>query len=115
MSSEIFQALRSFRSSSKLHKTVLQILVKLISRKELGELSKAFEEIDVSKSGVISRAELMQAITDAKFEISEQELTDMIQMVEVNDTGQIEYTEFLAATIDVSKYLTKEKTLALFR
>jgi Ca2+-binding EF-hand superfamily protein len=44
----------------------------------LGELSKVFEEIDVSKSGVISRAELMQAITDAKFEISEQELNDMI-------------------------------------
>jgi len=58
MSPEIFKALKSFKTTSKLHKTVLHMLVKLISRTELHDLSAAFEAIDEDNSGVISFEEL---------------------------------------------------------
>jgi calcium-dependent protein kinase len=115
MSPEILKSLKSFKSSSRLHKTVLQMLVRLISRNELGELSRAFEAIDLDNSGVISREELTTALKKYSFKISEEELNDIFAMVETDANGQIEYTEFLAATINVNDYLTREKTLALFR
>ena len=97
---EIFEALKSFNTSSRLHKTVLHMLVKMISHKELSELKAAFHAIDTSNSGVIDVNELRAAAKKCSLNISDEELDDIIVSVQHDlDNNDIEYCEFMAATI----------------
>lgn len=89
------------------------MLVKLISRSELSNLSKTFQSIDIDNSGVINQEELAEALKKSEFNLSDDELKDMVTKIELNSgspermDSRIEYTEFLAATINLEKYLTK--------
>ena len=47
--------------------------------------------------------------------LSEQELNTIFERVDFNHDGEINYTEFLAATISVQNVLTNEKLYALFK
>ena len=77
------------------------MLVKLISNRELTDLAAAFHAIDTDNSGVIEVSELRAAIQKSQFDISEQQLNDIIAAVQHDlDNNQIEYSEFMAATIN---------------
>jgi calcium-dependent protein kinase len=47
--------------------------------------------------------------------MSEQELDDIIRQIDNDDNGKINYSEFIAATIDIRKYLTRARVEALFK
>ena len=57
---------------------------------------------------------MKEAIRIAKSDISDEELARILEMVDYDENGKIEYTEFLAATVDINKHLTKEKIALLF-
>lgn len=47
--------------------------------------------------------------------MSEKELDEIIRQIDNDDNGLINYSEFIAATINVRKYLTKPRIEALFK
>ena len=47
-------------------------------------------------------------------EMPDQEIDDIIGQLDYARNGKINFTEFLAATIDVKKFLTDERLEALF-
>ena len=46
---------------------------------------------------------------------SDAQIDDIIKQIDNDDNGKINYTEFIAATLDVRKYLTTERVEALFK
>ena len=48
-------------------------------------------------------------------EVSQAEIDDIINQIDYAGNQKINYSEFIAATLDVSKYLTESKLDALFK
>ena len=41
--------------------------------------------------------------------VSQKEINDIINQIDNDNNGKINYTEFIAATMDISKYLKPER------
>jgi Ca2+-binding EF-hand superfamily protein len=63
---------------------------------------------------MIEISELKKIIKSTHQNISDQELLDLINEVDYNQDGTINYSEFLSATIDVKKFFTDQRLLAIF-
>jgi calcium-dependent protein kinase len=73
-------------------------------------LKELFRSIDADGSGTITVGELRNALAAWGHKISEDELSSVMAVADVSGDGLIDYNEFVAATLHVSK-LEKEETL----
>jgi len=78
-------------------------------------LAKTFETLDTNNDGKISREELLVGFTATMGLVSaELEVERIMQMVDMDANGAIDYTEFIAATVNKNKLLTKERLKQAF-
>lgn len=98
---DVIMKLKEFKGSSTLKKAALNVLVKMLNPKEMDGLRKEFQKIDTDNSGIIEVSELETALKNAKFEMSAQEIKNIIDELDYGGNQKINYTEFLAATISV--------------
>jgi Ca2+-binding EF-hand superfamily protein len=63
-------------------------------------------KIDKDGTGMISVKELKDAIVEAAIPITDKDFEQIFEEVEYKGSKKINYTEFLAATISVKKFLT---------
>ena len=112
---DVLNRLRKYKGVSQLKKACMNMLVKMLDTKEIENLREMFLKLDTEGTGFLSVEELSQAIKDADNPISDKEIQQIIEEVDYKGNKKINYTEFLAATISVKKFLTEEKMLALFR
>ena len=85
----------------------MNVLVKMANEEEVKELRLQFQEIDKDGSGMILASELTEIIKKCDLNISKSDIDEMIQEVDYHGNGKINYSEFLSATIDIKKFLTK--------
>ena len=64
-----------------------------------------FKELDKNNDGVIESSELFVALKEKK-DISEDRVKFLMRIIDTNDSGHIDYTEFLVAAINPKKCLT---------
>eukprot|EP00347_Sterkiella_histriomuscorum_P008716 403344026 len=113
---EVIQNLQKFsKGTSKFKKAALNVLVKTINGKEIEHLRKQFEMVDVDHTGLIDAEELMNGIKSAGVDISQQEVNKIIESVNFKGNGEINYSEFIAATLSIQEILTNERLYALFK
>ena len=63
--------------------------------------------LDKDKSGSLSREELLEGYRQQLEELdAEKEVDEIIRTIDVNGSGEIDFTEFITATIDKKKFLT---------
>lgn len=72
----------------------------LSSSNEIKELKQAFNDLDLNKDGKISWEELKKGYVKIYGEMADQMVDEIFEKVDINNDGAIEYTEFLAASID---------------
>lgn len=77
---------------------------------KLRDLRKEFMEIDTERNGIISRGELQAALTVRG--VAHEEIEELFASLDVDQSGDIHYTEFLAATIEAVG-ATEEERLRL--
>lgn len=95
----ILKNLQSFRGSSILKKAAMNLLVKMLSARQLSALKDQFYAIDTDHSGFIDVSELTTAIKEAELPIPESEIKKLIAEVDYHGNKQINYSEFIAATL----------------
>ncbi|CAG9324608.1 unnamed protein product [Blepharisma stoltei] len=102
--------IKAFRDSSKLKQAVQTfILSQVMSPSELDKYKNAFNAMDANGDGVISREELFNQLKTSMTENEAHMESDRImRLVDSNNNGVIDYTEFLRATVEKRKMLTKE-------
>lgn len=71
--------------------------------------------VDVDHTGLLDAEELMNGIKAAGIEIKPEEVDAIIESVNFKGNGEINYSEFIAATISVKEILTVERLYALFK
>ena len=107
--------LKSFKGSSKLKKAAMNVLVKQLSNKEIDHLRVEFQKIDTGNTGFIDANELANAMQDLNRSMTRKEIEKIIKEVDYAGNGQINYSEFLAATVSVKSILTEDRMFMLFK
>ena len=105
--------LTAFYAQSKLEKATLAFISsQLLEQTELNELNKMFQQIDINKDGKLSREELK--IGFAKYNIPIN-IDELMAKCDIDGNGFIEYNEFLLASMDRSKAMSRVKLYEAFK
>ena len=79
------------------------------------ELQKAFKVLDTNCDGKLSRDELIDGYRKIYGELAESEVDKILARVDANGSGEIDYSEWIVATINKEKLLSKDKLRAAFQ
>lgn len=89
--------MKDFQKSKKLKKAALTYLASRTSDDDVSEEMQIFLKLDKNKDGYITLKELKEGMKDLD---NIDELTEILKGVDVDNNGAINYTEFIAATLD---------------
>ena len=84
---------------------VLTFIASRTTDKEIKEEMKTFRELDKNNDGYITVHELKSALKD---KMSQEEIKEILSGVDTDKNGAINYTEFIAATLN--KILSNDRT-----
>lgn len=107
--------LQGFRSTNKLKKAALHVIATQLSETEIKALREIFSAMDVNGDGSVTVQELRQGIEKAGLKEIPADLQSILEGIDSDGSGQIDYTEFLAATLDKKAYEKEEVLWAAFR
>jgi calcium-dependent protein kinase len=106
--------LRNFVSSSKLQKAVLTCMASQLSENEILDLRKVFKGLDKNGDGTLTMEELYEGLSKIP-EFNNNEIQEIMNNIDTDSSGKIDYTEFLAATMEKNLYLKEEKLYLAFK
>lgn len=69
-------------------------------------MRREFEKIDVDNSGTIEILELENAVRKSSINLTEEEIKQILNELDYSKDKTINYTEFIAATIQIQNFLT---------
>ena len=72
-------------------------------------MKEEFEKFDTDHSGFLEVSELEQIIRDSDLQMGIEEINSIIKELDFAENKRINYSEFIAATINVHDYLSEER------
>ncbi|XP_057449271.1 calcium-dependent protein kinase 28-like [Lotus japonicus] len=94
--------MRQFVKYSRLKQFALRALASTLNEDELSDLKDQFDAIDVDKNGAISLEEMRQALAkDLPWKLKESRVLEILQAIDSNTDGLVDFAEFVAATLHV--------------
>ena len=115
----LFQNLKTFRTERKLQKATLSYIISQLSTKEdKQEMLELFKSLDKDSSGTLSKQELIEGfhlIFGDEVEDVVLEVDRIIAQVDSNQSGDVDYSEFVLATMNRQKLLCREKLESAFK
>ena len=108
--------MNSTSKKSKLKEVFTNFMVSQMSNNsEIKVLEKIFYDIDVDKDGTISKDELTKQLSiEMTVDQAEAQAKKMMDCLDNDGSGQIDYTEFLQAAINKQSLLTRENIRKAF-
>ncbi|XP_057499824.1 calcium-dependent protein kinase 28-like [Actinidia eriantha] len=98
----VLSNMRQFVKYSRLKQFALRALASTIGAEELADLRDQFDAIDVDKNGAISLEEMRQALAkDLPWKLKESRVLEILQSIDSNTDGLVDFSEFVAATLHV--------------
>lgn len=98
----VLSNMRQFVRYSRLKQFALRALASTLDEEELADLRDQFSAIDVDKNGVISLEEMRQALAkDLPWKMKESRVLEILQAIDSNTDGLVDFPEFVAATLHV--------------
>lgn len=109
--------MKKFRAECKLQKAALTYIVNnLLSKEEKNDLLELFQQFDTNGDGVLSKQEILHGYKQLMpFDDAEKEVERIMNEVDIDKSGTIDYNEFVLATINKQKLLNKEKLETTFK
>ncbi|GMH24012.1 hypothetical protein Nepgr_025855 [Nepenthes gracilis] len=98
----VLHNMRQFVKYSRMKQFALRALASALNEEELADLRDQFDAIDVDKSGTISLEEMRQALAkDLPWRLKDYRVVEIVQAIDSNTDGLVDFTEFVAAAIHV--------------
>ncbi|KAH1047774.1 hypothetical protein J1N35_038558 [Gossypium stocksii] len=100
----VLSNMRQFVKYSRLKQFALRALASTLNDEEIADLRDQFHAIDVDKNGVISLEEMRQALAkDLPWKLKESRVLEILQAIDINTDGLVDFTEFIAAALHVNQ------------
>eukprot|EP00830_Metopus_es_P017914 TRINITY_DN6067_c0_g2_i2.p1 TRINITY_DN6067_c0_g2~~TRINITY_DN6067_c0_g2_i2.p1 ORF type:complete len:423 (+),score=78.40 TRINITY_DN6067_c0_g2_i2:63-1271(+) len=110
--------LKNFHTEQKLQQAALMyIATQLLTKKERDELQQTFMALDKNADGKLSRDELIEGYTIIYGDKlrAVKEVDALMEKVDIDHNGFIDYSEFLVASTNKTKVLSKENLKRAFQ
>merc|ERR1712039_663602 len=107
--------LRGFRSQNKLKKAALQIIANQLNEDQIKALRDTFMSLDGNGDGKLTVNEMKEGIKKSGLKEIPPDLQQIMEDVDSDESGAIDYTEFLAATLDKRVYMKEDVCWSAFR
>jgi len=106
---DIVKSMRQFLTNNRLKRVALQIIARQISDDGITKLRNIFLKIDADHSGTLTIQEMDEALVALEVdERSRQEMAGIMRSIDTEGSGELEYTEFLAAMLTKQQYLQED-------
>uniref|UniRef100_A0A3B0N8N4 non-specific serine/threonine protein kinase n=1 Tax=Theileria annulata TaxID=5874 RepID=A0A3B0N8N4_THEAN len=106
ISKSLARRFKKFLKYNKMKQMALTCLAYHLSDRELAPLTNAFESLDKDGDGVLSLAEVANGLKHSRQ--SSFNIQQIVKGIDTDQSGIIEYTEFVAAAIDARLYNQKD-------
>jgi len=108
--------LTTFRADLKLQSATWVFLVSLLAnKKDKANLLKTFKQLDLNGDGLLSKDELVKGYNNVFMsQMTDGEVEKIFDRIDVNKNGSIDYSEFIAASLDRDKMLSKDRLSKVF-
>lgn len=100
-----------FRGANKVKKTALLVAARYMKEEQLEELREVFNDLDTEGNGILSFAELRLGLQ----QVGTQDMDDALSALDEDDSGSVDYTEFLASTLARRQFAEESVAWAAFR
>jgi len=107
--------LKGFRSQNKLKKAALHVIASQLGETQIKALRETFMHLDHNGDGLLTAAEMKEGLTHAGLKEIPDDLQAILEEVDSDGSGVIDYTEFLAATLDKKVYMKEDVCWQAFR
>jgi len=107
------ETLRNYTNTNKLKKAALTFIASRLKDEEVKQLKEIFNALDTNKDGTLTLEEVKNGV--AKLDDKDLDLEELFKSIDTDGSGVINYTEFLAATLDQKVYLKEERLYEAFR
>ncbi|CAD8168988.1 unnamed protein product [Paramecium pentaurelia] len=114
----VLQNLQRFQAKSVFTQAVLSyIACQMTTNQEQEELIKAFQVLDKDQNGIISKDELIEGYSQVlkDKELAMQEVNKILHIIDLNQSGQVDFSEFLMASMNQEKLVSLERVKAAFK
>jgi calcium-dependent protein kinase len=105
-------SLQNYKHINKFKKAVLTFIASRLREDEIQTLKDIFTAIDKNSDGKLTLEEIKEGMSSFGGKINVEEV---FKSIDIMHTGAINYTDFIAATMDQKIYLKKEKLYEAFR
>ena len=106
--------LHEFCSMTKMKRVAMQFIATSLGEEEIAGLREMFLMMDTDRSGTITLGELRKGLESIGANVSDSEVQRILQETDIDHSGVIEYAEFLAATLHLSKVEKQENLKKAF-
>jgi len=115
LQSSLVDNLRGFRCQNKLKKAALHVIASQLGESQIKALRDTFMELDGNGDGLLTVAEMKEGLSKAGLKDIPADLKQIMEDVDSDGSGVIDYTEFLAATLDKKVYMCEDVCWQAFR
>jgi len=106
--------LKNFALANKLKKASLNVIATQLTDVAIRDLKELFMAMDDNNDGTLSIGELKDGLKKAGVSIPP-DLEEMMESIDTDGSGVIDYSEFLAATMDKRKYIQEDVCWRAFK
>lgn len=110
----VLTKLKAFSSVNRFKKAALQVIAHRLDDKHVAKLRETFQKLDKNGDGTLTLAEMKEACKTAGLG-NFADLKQVFENLDIDGSGEIGYSEFLAGMIDQKNYLQEELVWEAFR
>ncbi|GAB2295780.1 Calcium-dependent protein kinase 20 [Dionaea muscipula] len=114
LDSAVLSRLKQFSAMNKLKKIAIRVIAESLSEEEIAGLKQMFRMMDADNSGQISLEELKTGLEKAGADLKDSEIIGLMQAADIDNSGTIDYGEFIAAMIHLNKIQKEDHLFAAF-
>ncbi|MCD9644042.1 Calcium-dependent protein kinase 20 [Datura stramonium] len=110
----VLSRLNQFSAMNKLKKIAIRVIAESLSGEEIAGLKEMFKMIDADNSGHITLEELKKGLERVGSNLNDSEIVSLMQAADIDNSGTIDYGEFIAAMLHLNKIQKEDHMYAAF-
>jgi len=107
--------LRGFRGQNRLKKAALHVIASQLEESQIKALRDTFMALDGNGDGLLTVNEMKEGLNKCGLKEIPPDLQQIMEDVDSDGSGVIDYTEFLAASLDKKVYMKEDVCWQAFR